>query len=100
MRDTNILKIGYTQSYNSNIFNKDDIHEIITQLSDVAFSDDAILFLSMKTNQFRQLIKAINKIEKLAKTNDIKVIDETLLRGILNERQNIKVIQKTEKLLA
>ena len=80
--------------------NKDDIHEIITQLSDVEFSDDAILFLSMKTNQFRQLIKAINKIEKLAKTNDIKVIDETLLRGILNERQNIKVIQKTEKLLA
>ncbi len=80
--------------------NKDDIHEIITQISDIEFTDDAILFLSMKTNQFRQLIKAINKIEKLAKTNDFKLIDETILREILNERQNIKVIKKTEKLLA
>ena len=80
--------------------NQDDIHEIITRISDIEFTDDAILFLSMKTNQFRQLIKAINKIEKLAKTNDLKVIDETILREILNEKQNIKVIKKTEKLLA
>ena len=80
--------------------NQEDIHEIITQISDIEFTDDAILFLSMKTNQFRQLIKAINKIEKLAKTNDLKVIDETILREILNERQNIKIIKKTKKLLA
>ena len=80
--------------------NINDIKEIITQLADIEFTDDAILFLAMKTNQFRQLIKAINKIEKLAKTNDLKVIDETILREILNERQNIKVIKKAEKLLA
>ena len=80
--------------------NINDIKEIITQLADIEFTDDAILFLSMKTNQFRQLIKAINKIEKLAKTNDFKLIDETILREIINERQNIKVIKKAEKLLA
>lgn len=80
--------------------NKDDIQEIISQLSDVEFSDDAILLLSMKTNQFRQLIKAINKIEKLAKNNNIKLIGEEILKEILNERQNIKIIKKTEKVIA
>jgi len=54
-------------------FNQEDIKEIIEQLSDVEFTDDAIAYLASKTNQFRQIIKLLNKIEKLSKTNNIEV---------------------------
>jgi hypothetical protein len=37
-------------------------------------------------------MKLINKIEKLANTNQINVLDETTLRGLLNERPNLKVM--------
>jgi len=81
-------------------FNQNDISEIISQLSDIKFSEDAIEYLSLQSNQFRQIIKLINKIEKLAKTNNIKEIDEYILKGILNERQNTKAVQKIEQIYA
>lgn len=81
-------------------FNQQDISEIISQLSDIKFSDNAIDYLSVQTNQFRQIIKLINKIEKLAKTNNIKEIDEYILKELLNERPNTKAVQKVEKIYA
>lgn len=81
-------------------FNQQDISEIISQLSDIKFSEGAIESLSIQTNQFRQIIKLINKIEKLAKTNNIKEIDEYTLKEILNERQNTKTMQKVEQIYA
>lgn len=39
-------------------------------------------------------MKLIHKIEKLAKTNEIDVLDEYTLKGLLNERTNIKALQK------
>lgn len=75
-------------------FNSDDIKEIIIQLTNLEFTDDAINYLATRTNQFRQLVKLINKIEKLSKTNQIKELDEYTLKGILNERANIKALQK------
>lgn len=77
-------------------FNQQDISEIISQLSDIKFSEDAIEYLSLQSNQFRQIIKLINKIEKIAKTNNIKELDEYILKEILNERQNTKVVQKVK----
>jgi DNA transposition AAA+ family ATPase len=81
-------------------FNQQDISEIVTQISDIKFSEDAIEHLSLLTNQFRQIIKLINKIEKLAKTNNIEEVDEYILKELLNERQNTKAVQKVEQIYA
>ena len=75
-------------------FNQDDILDILSQLTDLSFTEDAIIYLSTRTNQFRQLVKLINKIEKLSQTNQIKELDEYTLKGLLNERANIKALQK------
>lgn len=78
-------------------FNKDDIKELIEQLSEVEFTDDAILHLASKTNQFRQIIKLLNKIEKLSKTNGIKKLDEYTLKELLNERADNKAVQASKQ---
>ena len=81
-------------------FNQDDISDILSQLTDLSFTEDAIIYLATRTNQFRQLVKLINKIEKLSKTNQIEELDEYTLKGLLNERTNIKALSKIEKLYA
>lgn len=64
-------------------FNSDDIKEILTELTDLKFKDDAIEYLATRTNQFRQLVKLINRIEKLMKTNQIEELDEYTMKGLL-----------------
>ncbi len=81
-------------------FNQQDISEIISQLSDIKFTDDAIEYLSLQSNQFRQIIKLISRIEKIAKTNNIKEVDEYTLKEILNERQSTKAVQKVKQIYA
>lgn len=81
-------------------FTKDDISEIINQLTELEFSDSAIEYLSLQSNQFRQLIKIINKIEKLATTNNIKEIDEYTLKELYNERQSPKTLQAIKQVYA
>ncbi len=68
-------------------FNAEDIREIIANLTELNFTDDGINCLATRTNQFRQLVKLINKIEKLSETNKIQEIDEYTLKGLLNERR-------------
>ena len=75
-------------------FNEADITDILQQITNLEFSPDAINYLATRTNQFRQLVKLINRIEKLAKTNQIQTLDEYTLKGILNERPNITSLQK------
>lgn len=75
-------------------FNSDDIQEIIENLTEIEFTQEGIEYLATRTNQFRQLVKLIHKIEKLAKTNEIDVLDEYTLKGLLNERTNLKALQK------
>ena len=81
-------------------FNSSDIKEIIAELTDLNFTEDAIEYLSTRTNQFRQLVKLINRIEKISETNKIDELDEYTLKGILNERPSIKTVQKIEKMYA
>lgn len=76
-----------------------DIKEIVEELTNIEFTDDAIEYISTRANQFRQIVKLINKVEKLSKTNNIKQFDEFLLKGLLNERTNIKTLQTTKKVL-
>lgn len=81
-------------------FDSKDIKEIVTQLTELNFTEDAIEYLATRTNQFRQLVKIINKIENLSKTNEIKELDEYLLKGIINERENIKTMPTLEQIYA
>lgn len=81
-------------------FNEDDISDILQQLTDLSFTEDAINYLATRTNQFRQLVKLINKIEKLSQTNQIKELDEYTLKGLLNERTNIKTLQAAKQIYA
>ena len=74
-------------------FNSEDIKEILIELTDLKIKDDAIEYLATRTNQFRQLVKLINKVEKLMKTNQIQELDEYTMKGLLNERTNIKTLQ-------
>ena len=75
-------------------FNSEDIKEILSELTELNFTSDAIDYLATRTNQFRQLVKITNKLEKLSATNDLQELDEYTLKGILNERQNFKTLQK------
>lgn len=81
-------------------FSPDDIKEILEQITEIKFTEDAILYLSTRTNQFRQLVKLLEKIEKLSQRNGIDEFDECTLKGILNERQNPKTLPKIEKMYA
>ena len=81
-------------------FDENDIKEILESMTELNFTDDAITYLATRTNQFRQLVKLINHIEKLSKTNEIKDLDEYVLKGLLNERQSIKALPKIEKIFA
>ena len=74
-------------------FNSDDVKEILTELTELKIKDDAIEYLATRTNQFRQLVKLINKVEKLMKTNQIQELDEYTMKGLLYERTNIKTLQ-------
>ena len=55
-------------------FLKDDVKNLITELSEVKFDDNAIEYVYKSGNRFRQLVKIINKAETFAKSNDIDEI--------------------------
>ena len=81
-------------------FNKTDIKQIIEQLSEVEFTDDATEHLASKTNQFRQIVKLLDKIEKLSKTNGIKLLDEYKLKELLHERPTAANLQTPQQIYA
>src|SRR5574344_1707969 len=64
---------------------KSDVQKIIKELADVNFEDDVIDFICNKYNQFRQLVKLINKIENIAKINGLDLITKEILEKVLYE---------------
>ena len=81
------------KQYEFQKYKPEDIKQILEELTEVPFTADGLEYLSTRENQFRQLVKLLNKIEKKAETNQIKILDENTLRGLLNERTNIKTLQ-------
>lgn len=81
-------------------FNQEDIEKILNELTDLEFSEEALKYIATRTNQFRKLVQHIDQIEKLASTNQLEVIEEQLVKGVMDERPNIKVMQKVEKMYA
>ena len=75
-------------------FSKQDIAEIIRELSEVAFTDCALRYVISNINRFRQLVKIINKAEAIAKANGLTSIDEIMLKEIvINETENFETNQ-------
>ena len=81
-------------------YNEEDLRDILEQITDLQFSDDAITYLSTRTNQFRKIVQTLEQLEKQAKTNKLNVITEDILKGRFNERQNIKIMPPAQKVYA
>jgi DNA transposition AAA+ family ATPase len=81
-------------------YSEEDLRDILNQITDLEFSDDAITYLATRTNQFRKIVQTLEQLEKQAKTNQLNVITEDILKGRFNERQNIKIMPPAQKVYA
>ena len=60
-----------------------DLKEIIEQLSEVPVTAEAIEIIHKKYNRFRQIIQLINKLEIIAKENNLTEITNEIVRSVL-----------------
>lgn len=74
-------------------FSKNDIKTIVQELSEVEMTDCAIRYIYTNLNRFRQIVKAINKAEILAKSNGLNSIDELLIKEAINEAEDTQTNQ-------
>ena len=84
-----IYKIFKFENYDRN-----DIKTIIKELLDIPITDDGAEYLITRAGQFRQIGRLVNQVEKLAKTNQVTELNEYILGELLNERPNLKTLQK------
>lgn len=94
------LKDRIYKAFQFKSYDGQDIKQIISELSEIPINSDGLEYLATRHNQFRQIVKLINKVEKLAKTNNITELNEEILRSILGERQNITALQATKPIYA
>lgn len=94
------LKDRIYKAFKFESYDKQDIKQILSELSEIPITDDGLEYLATRHNQFRQIVKLINKIEKFAIINDLTELNETNLRGILSERQNITTLQTPKEIFA
>ena len=94
------LKDRIYKAFKFEPYNKQDIKQILSELSEIPITNDGLEYLATRHNQLRQIVKLINKIEKLAKTNELKELNEKNLRSILNEGQNITALQTSKQIFA
>lgn len=64
-------------------FEVKDIAQIANELSQVPISADAIEYIHQKHNRFRQIVQLINKLETLAKENNLIEINLEVIRQII-----------------
>ena len=55
-------------------FGINDLSQIIGQLSEITFTPDAVEYIHVKYNRFRQIVQLINQIETIAKDNNFTEI--------------------------
>lgn len=94
------LKDRIYKAFKFEPYDKQDIKQILSELSEIQITNDGLEYLATRHNQLRQMVKLINKIEKLAKTNELKELNEKNLRSILSERQNITALQTSKQIFA
>lgn len=64
-------------------FGVNDIAQIINQLAEVKFTTDSIEYIHKKFNRFRQIVQLINKLEIVAKENNLQEINLDIVKEIL-----------------
>ena len=64
-------------------FGLSDISQIVNELSQVPISADAIEYIHQKHNRFRQIVQLINKLETIAKENNLTEINMEVIRQII-----------------
>ena len=64
-------------------FGVNDLKQIFDQLSEVPFTPDSIEFIHRKYNRFRQIVQLINKLEIVAKDNNIQEITLEIIRELI-----------------
>ena len=64
-------------------FGINDLSQIISQLSEVTFTPDAIEYIHTKFNRFRQIVQLINQMETFAKDNNLAEITKEIMEQIL-----------------
>ena len=94
------LKDRIYKAFKFEPYDKQDIKQILSELSEIQITNDGLEYLATRHNQLRQIVKLINKIEKLAKTNELTELNEKNLRSILNEGQNITALQTSKQIFA
>ena len=94
------LKDRIYKAFKFEAYDKQDIKQILSELSEIPITNDGLEYLATRHNQFRQIVKLINKIEKLAQINELKELNEKNLRSILNEGQNITTLQTSKQIFA
>ena len=74
-RFSEIVKFG--------IFGVNDLSQIVSQLSEVTFTPDAVEYIHSKFNRFRQIVQLINKMETFSKDNNLEEITLDVIKEIL-----------------
>ena len=83
------------------LYDETDIEDILSQITDLTFTPDAIKYLATRTNQFRKIVQTLDQLEKQAETNGFSEITEHIIKGIITyERQNNNLMPKIEEMYA
>ncbi len=64
-------------------FGVNDLSQIVSQLSEVIFTSDAVEYIHSKFNRFRQIVQLINQMETFAKDNNLTKITKEITEQIL-----------------
>ena len=64
-------------------FSVADLKEIFEKLSEILITFDAIEYIYKNFNRFRQIVQLINKIETIAKENNLTEITSEIVEQIL-----------------
>ena len=64
-------------------FEVKDISQIISQLSEIQFTPDAVEYIHKKYYRFRQIVQLINQMENFAKDNDLTEISKEIAEQVL-----------------
>lgn len=64
-------------------FGVNDLSQIVSQLSEVTFTPDAVEYIHSKFNRFRQIVQLINQMETFAKDNNLAEITKEITEQIL-----------------
>jgi DNA transposition AAA+ family ATPase len=83
-------------------FSITDVSEIINQLCEIKVTEPAVSLIYSQSNRFRQIVRLISKIETIAKTNNLEIVDENILKEIIknDSRKNIENNQRVKQISA